>query len=214
MDAAQHLACAAVLFDCDGVLVDSDATVVSAWTRWAGDVGLDPAAVLSMIHGRRSADTVTALLPAADVPDALARIDRYEIEDAAAVVAIPGAVDLVRSMPAGTWAVVTSGTRALATARLRAAGLPVPDVLVTADDVEHGKPHPEGYARAARDLGVPAERTVVLEDVAAGMRAGRAAGARYVVGVGERDDEGEADVRVRDLRALRWTGDGLAVGDG
>jgi sugar-phosphatase len=112
-----------LLFDCDGVLVDSDASVVSAWTRWTEQYDLDPTAVTAMVHGRRSADTVAALLPAHHVPTALALIDRYEIEDAAGVTALPGAAAMLTSLPPGTWAVVTSGVTALATARLTAAGL-------------------------------------------------------------------------------------------
>jgi mannitol-1-/sugar-/sorbitol-6-phosphatase len=205
------LACDAVLFDCDGVLVDSDPSVLAAWNRWAREAGLDAEAVTTSAHGRRAADTVAAFLPAADVVSGLARINRFEIEDADRVRAIPGALDLVGSMPPGTWAVVTSGTRALAEARLRAAGLPRPDVLVTADDVERGKPDPEGYAAAARSLGIDPVRTVVLEDAATGMVAARAAGARYVVGVGARGLHGDPDLHVEDLRAVSWAGSGLHV---
>ncbi|MGH8860673.1 MAG: HAD family hydrolase, partial [Jatrophihabitantaceae bacterium] len=116
------LRCAAVLFDCDGVLVDSDDSVRAAWTRWARDLSLDPDVVTNLVHGRRSADTVAQLVPAGARDAAAALIDRYELEDAAAVTAIPGAADLARSVP--RWAVVTSGRRELALARLAAAGLP------------------------------------------------------------------------------------------
>jgi sugar-phosphatase len=203
------LACEAVLFDCDGVLVDSDASVLSAWSRWARDHALDPHEVTAMVHGRRSADTVALLVAEAERAAALARIDRYEVEDAAGVAAIAGALDLLRSVP--RWAVVTSGTRALATARLAAAGLPLPSVLVTADDVRRGKPHPEGYLAAARGLGVDPARTVVLEDAQAGIDAARAAGVAAVVAVGARA-ELTGDARVSDLTALCWTGSGLRIG--
>ena len=202
-------ACEAVLFDCDGVLVDSDASVLSAWSRWARDHALDPDEVTAMVHGRRSADTVALLVAEAERAAALARIDRYEVEDAAGVAAIAGALDLLRSVP--RWAVVTSGTRALATARLAAAGLPLPSVLVTADDVQRGKPHPEGYLAAARGLGVDPARTVVLEDAQAGIDAARAARVAAVVAVGARG-ELTGDARVPDLTALRWTGSGLRIG--
>lgn len=200
------LRCEAVLFDCDGVLVDSDASVFCAWTRWAVELGLDPDDVTAQVHGRRSADTIAALLPQEQRPDATARIDRYEVEDAGAVRAIPGAGDLVRAVPA--WAVVTSGRRELALARLEAAGLPVPSVLVTADDVTRGKPDPEGYLAAAAGLGVHPARTVVLEDAAAGIRAARAAGVSAVLAVGDRDDL-VGDARVPDLTRVRWTKGGL-----
>ena len=198
-------ACAAVLFDCDGVLVDSDASVVSAWSRWAVDRDLDPQHVVPTVHGRRSADTVSLLVDAPQRRAALEQIDRYEIEDARRVRAIAGAVALTARMHRDTWAVVTSGTSALAHARLRAAGIAAPAVVVTADDVEHGKPHPEGYLTAAQRLGVPIARAVVLEDALAGIRAARAAGAKAVIGIGGRDLAGEADVVVPDLERLGWS---------
>ncbi len=200
------LRCRAVLFDCDGVLVDSDASVHTAWSRWASELGLDPDVVTAVVHGRRSADTVAALIDEPRRAAAAQLIDRYEVEDAASVTQIPGAAALAGAVP--LWAVVTSGHRELAEARLRAAGIPVPDVLVTADDVAHGKPDPEGYLAAAGRLGVRPADAVVLEDAAAGIAAARAAGVSAVVGVGGRDGL-DADVHVRDLRDLRWTEDGL-----
>jgi mannitol-1-/sugar-/sorbitol-6-phosphatase len=203
------LPCKGILFDCDGVLVDSDASVLSAWRRWALDLGLDPERVLPLVHGRRSADTVAELLPAPDRAGALERIDRYEVDDAGSVAAVPGAVELLTSMPTTGWAVVTSGTYELATARLKAAGLPMPGVLVTADDVSAGKPDPEGYLLAAARLDLQPSATIVLEDAQAGIDAARAAGASAVVGVGR--DGLRADVIVPDLIRLRWTSNGLIV---
>ncbi|HEY2299057.1 MAG TPA: HAD-IA family hydrolase [Jatrophihabitans sp.] len=197
-----------MLFDCDGVLVDSDASVLSAWTRWAVEFGLDPDQVTAQVHGRRSADTIAALLPPDKQVEATERIDRFEVEDAATVRAIPGAGELLRTVP--RWAVVTSGRRDLARARLAAAGLPVPCVLVTAGDVARGKPDPEGYLAAAAGLGVHPGRTVVLEDAAAGIRAARAAGVSAVLAVGDRP-ELDGDARVPDLTRVRWTDDGLVA---
>lgn len=205
------LRCDGVLFDCDGVLVDSDASVAYSWQRWADAVGVDRDSIADIVHGRRSEDTIAELLPADQQPAAVALIDRIEIEDAARVRAIRGAAELVAALPAGHWAVVTSGTRALATARLTAAGLPTPDVLVTADDVTNGKPNPEGYLTAARRLGLDPARTVVLEDAASGVLAARAAGVSAVVGVGSRDGLPAVELRVPDLAAIYWTGDGLAA---
>ncbi|MEW1960755.1 HAD-IA family hydrolase [Kineococcus sp. NPDC059986] len=199
-----------VLFDSDGVLVDSDASVHSAWSRWARAHDLDPEHVSAMVHGRRSADTVALLITPELQRDALAEIDRFEVEDARQVTAMPGSADLLATLPAGTWAVVTSAVSALATARLRAAGLPLPEVLVTADDVSAGKPSPEGYRAAAARLGVDPAECVVAEDSPAGVLAGLEAGAT-VVGVGDRALETDATVVVQDLRGLRWTGDGLVV---
>jgi sugar-phosphatase len=205
-----ELPCRALLFDADGVLVDSDASVAVSWTRWARAWGLDPAAVLTVVHGRRSADTVALLIGPGEQARALADIDRFELEDAASVSPCPGAPELLRSLPSGPWAVVTSGTRALATARLAAAGLPVPPVLVTADDVPRGKPDPVGYLDAAGALRVPSHACAVLEDSPAGVAAGLAAGAA-VVGVTPRALDSEAPVVVRDLSGVRWSGAALRI---
>jgi mannitol-1-/sugar-/sorbitol-6-phosphatase len=206
------LECRGLLFDSDGVLVDSDASVELSWSRWARERGLEPAEVLETVHGRRSADTVAVLVDPADQAAALEAIDRYEVEDAARVPALPGAAELLGSLPRRAWAVVTSGRRPLAVARLEAAGLPVPAVLVTADDVPAGKPDPAGYLAAAAALGCPPRECLVLEDSGAGVAAGRAAGA-VVLGVSERALATDADVVVRDLRGLRWDGARLTVSD-
>jgi mannitol-1-/sugar-/sorbitol-6-phosphatase len=206
--------CAGVLFDCDGVLVDSDASVVAAWTWWAREQSLDPDEVVAMVHGRRSADTVALLIEPAGRTAALEQIDAYEIELAQQVRAVPGAQELAASMPGDRWAVVTSGTTPLAQARLLAAGITLPHVVVTADDVRRGKPEPEGYLTAAARLGVPAERTVVLEDAAAGVQAARSAGVRFVIGVGGRGLEEVADTVVADLTGIRWASDGLHIDQG
>ena len=208
------LPCRAVLFDCDGVLVDSDAAVQHAWARWAVRYRFDPAEVTSVVHGRRSADTVDMLVEPHVRTEALATIDAYEIEDVDKVTAVPGALELITTMPPAVWAVVTSGTAPLATARLNAAGLRVPPVLVTADDVENGKPAPDGYLSAAAALGVRPQVTVVLEDSASGVESARAAGVAAVVGVGDRALETDADVVVPDLRALSWHGTGIAARTG
>lgn len=205
-----HVPCRALLFHADGVLVDSDAIVEASWTRWARRWGLDPDDVLARIHGRRSADTVPLLIAPEHQAEANADIDRSEIEDAGGVTACPGAADLLASLPAGFWAVVTSGTLALASARFVAAGLPAPEVWVTADDVPAGKPDPTGYLTAARALGVPIAECLVLEDSHAGLAAGVAAGAA-VLGVSERALGGGAPLVVRDLAGCSWSGEGLEV---
>lgn len=204
-----RIPCEGLLFDNDGVLVDSDQGVRTAWGRWARVRGLPEDEVTAMVHGRRSADTVALLVAdPAERPAALAEIDRLEVEAAAGTVALPGASSLLKALPEDVWAVVTSGVGPLARARLDAAGLPLPAVLVTAGDVARGKPAPDGYLAAAARLGVEPARAVVLEDSAAGAEAGAAAGA-YVVGVGERGLATDADVVVRDLRGLVWRDGGL-----
>jgi sugar-phosphatase len=197
-------AVAGLLFDSDGVLVDSDASVTRSWTRWAERYGLDPASVLHVVHGRRAADTVVELLPEPLHAEALERIHRYELEDTSAVAALPGARELTSGLPDGRWAVVTSATGALAAARLAAAGIVAPEVLVTADDVDTGKPAPDGYRLAASRLGAPVGDCVVLEDAASGVAAARAAGVGAVIGIGERALQTDADVVVPDLRSVRF----------
>jgi mannitol-1-/sugar-/sorbitol-6-phosphatase len=176
-------ALAAVLLDMDGTLVDSDAAVERAWTTWAGEHGVDPAAAVAIAHGSPAARTVAALLPGLGehrVAVAAARQLALQYDDLADVVALPGAQRLIevlerRALP---WAVVTSADRRLALARLAVAGIAPPPVLVTAEDVAVGKPDPEGYLTAARALAVPPARCLVVEDSEPGLAAGRAAGAR------------------------------------
>lgn len=206
------LPAAALLIDCDGVLVDSDDAVLAAWTAWLSRYGLDPALADTVVHGRRAADTVRALLDPARHADGIAAIDALELDRAGEVRAVPGSVALTRSLPADRWAVVTSGNDRLARARLAAAGHDVPPVAVMAGDVAAGKPAPDGYLQAADRLGVSAGVCVVLEDSASGVAAGRAAGVSAVLGIGERALETDADLVVADLTAVRWTGDGLEVG--
>jgi sugar-phosphatase len=199
-----------LLFDNDGVLVDSEVSVVSSWSRWALDHDLDPAEVMAAVPGRRAADTVALFVDPAQVAGSTARITRYELDDVATTTAVPGVLDLVPQLGDVPWAVVTSGVRELATARLRAAGVPLPEVVVTAEDVTAGKPDPEGYASAAARLGLAAADVLVLEDSASGITAGQAAGCR-VVGVGPDALRTTADVVVRDLTGARWTGEGLLL---
>jgi mannitol-1-/sugar-/sorbitol-6-phosphatase len=206
------LICDGVLFDCDGVLVDSTDSGERAWTRWAGEFGLDPARVLDGVHGRRSTETVSLFLPVDLHAQALQRIEAIEIEGAAATMPIAGAGRLLKSMPAN-WAVVTSASEALVKARLDAAALPTPPVLITADDVTIGKPAPDGYLQAAGRLGFAIDRCAVVEDSQAGVRAGLQAKALHVVGVGERALSTEASIVVRDLTGIRWSHGALRLSD-
>jgi sugar-phosphatase len=191
-----------LLFDSDGVLVDSDASVARSWTRWSRHYELDPEAVLAVVHGRRAADTVVELLPQRLHAIALERISTYELEDAAAVAALPGARELTAALPDRAWAVVTSATSALAAARLAAAGIAPPPALVTADDIAAGKPAPDGYQLAAWRLSAPLSECVVLEDAGSGVAAARAARVGCVIGVGQRALDTDADVVVPDLRSV------------
>ncbi|MEY8567182.1 HAD-IA family hydrolase [Corynebacterium sp.] len=171
---------AAILFDIDGTLVDSTPAVNRAWRAWAADHGIDADEVLAVCHGRRSADTIADFLPADRVAAEAAALEEMEAGDVDGVVALPGAAELLDSLPASSWAAVTSGSRALMRARLAAAGLPVPEILVAAEDVAEGKPDPQGYRKAAAQLGADPADCLVVEDAPAGLGAGRAAGGRVL----------------------------------
>ncbi|HEU4588465.1 MAG TPA: HAD-IA family hydrolase [Gemmatimonadales bacterium] len=171
-----RIGCSAVLFDLDGVLVDSTQYVEHQWREWAKWRGLDPAPFLRVCHGRRALETIRLAAPELDAEAEVARFREVPVAEEPEFHAIPGAAELLAALPAGTWAVVTSGSRPMATRRLTSAGLPVPAVLVTAEDVRHGKPSPEGYRRAAERLGVPPADCVVIEDAPPGVEAALAAG--------------------------------------
>jgi HAD superfamily hydrolase (TIGR01509 family) len=194
----------AVLSDLDGVLVDSGAAIECTWRRFAALHELDPQYVLAESHGRRTVDLIRLVAPHLDAEAEAARIEQEEIESAAGLRALPGARELVEAVPAGRFAIVTSGSRPLAIARLRAAGLPVPEVLVTAEEVEEGKPNPAAYLRAAALLGVEPAHSLVLEDAPAGVEAARAAGMTVVAVLTTSDESAleKAHSRVPDLRAL------------
>ena len=166
----------AVLFDLDGVLVDSTVSVERAWHLWAQRHALDVTAVLALAHGRRSVETIRLVAPHLSAEREAQVLDLSQAMDTSADRAVKGAAELLASLPAEHWAVVTSGPLVLATARLHAVGLPLPRVLVTADDVSMGKPHPEGYLKAAHLLRVAPEECIVLEDAPTGIAAGLAAG--------------------------------------
>ena len=172
---------AAVLFDMDGTLVDSDAAVDRSWIAWAKEYGVDPALPLAIAPGHPAADTVAKILAGRD-PEAIAlaaaRELALEYDDLTGVAATDGALDLLRILDERgiPWAVVTSADLRLAKLRLDAAGIAAP-VLVTSDDVARGKPDPAGYLLAAEHLGVDCERCLVVEDAEPGVAAGRAAGA-------------------------------------
>jgi mannitol-1-/sugar-/sorbitol-6-phosphatase len=175
-----HFRAAAVLFDLDGVLIDSTPAVARVWTRWALEHGFDPAETVARAHGRPSLTTVRELLPDADHEAENRIVERWEIEDLDGVVPLPGVLDLLASLPASRWTIVTSCTRALAEVRIRHGGLPLPTKFITSTDIVHGKPDPEPYLKAASLLGFSASECVVFEDAPAGIRSGKAAGARVI----------------------------------
>jgi sugar-phosphatase len=172
--------CRGVLFDLDGVLVDSTPAVARVWAGWAREHGFAPDEVVRSAHGKPSIATIRELLPHADHEAENREVERREIADTDGVIPLPGALELLHAIPREKWAIVTSCTRPLAGVRIEAAGLPRPKHLVTSTDVVRGKPDPEPYLKGAEMLGVPAADCVVLEDAPAGIRAGKAAGMRVL----------------------------------
>jgi sugar-phosphatase len=206
----QEFECAAVLFDLDGVLVDSTRSVARQWRMWGAENNLDPDKVVDTAHGRRTLETVRLLAPHLDAEAETRRIEEREASDTDGVTVMPGASALLSSIADGRWCVVTSGTRYLATSRLRVGKLPTPAVLISADDVSQGKPHPEPYLMGARRLGVNPAECVVVEDAPAGLQAAHAAGMR-VIGMTSTYSAKElaaADVVIRELAQLRVSRDG------
>ncbi|MFD9906852.1 HAD-IA family hydrolase [Streptomyces sp. NPDC059063] len=194
----------ALLFDNDGTLISSIESVHRCWTRWAGEYGITAEAFAAVeLHGRPAVDIVSDLLPAEQVAEAVARIDDLEVSDVAGgVVALPGTLRLLASVPPERWAVVTSATRRLAEARLAEVGIR-PKLLIAADDITRGKPDPEPFLLAAERLGADPARCVVFEDAPAGLAAGRAAGMTTVaLTTTHAAAELSADVVVKDLSAV------------
>jgi mannitol-1-/sugar-/sorbitol-6-phosphatase len=171
----------AILFDMDGTLVDSTAVVEQVWGEFAARYGLDIAEILRTSHGVQAGDTVRRFAPAgSDVVALTAELGAMERVRTEGIVALPGAAELLRSLPADAVALVTSADRILADIRMEAAGLAMPGTAVTAELVTRGKPHPEGYLRAAELLGVDPADAVIFEDAPAGIAAGLAAGIRTI----------------------------------
>ncbi|MGW7437516.1 HAD-IA family hydrolase [Streptomyces sp. NPDC054849] len=196
--------CDAVLFDLDGVLVRSMGLIERILREWATGHGLDTDAVVALSHGRRDIDLVRLVVPHLDAEAETARITRREERDFAGLEAVPGAPELVAALPPDRWAIVTSGTRAVALGRLDAAGVPRPVHLVAAEDITRGKPDPEGYIRGAALLGVDPARCVVVEDAPSGAAAAAAAGMRCVgVGGAVTGPAVRLAARVADLRAVQ-----------
>jgi len=200
-----------LLLDCDGVLVDSHSASAVAWNRWATRWAPGFDFHRDVEHGRRISDLVAELISApADIAAAVADLKQQELDHAINVAAIPGARQLLESMPGGTWAVVTSGSRAIATARMASAGLPPAAVLITSEDVENGKPFPDPYLLAARRLEVSPHRCAVFEDAPAGIAAARAAGVAAIIGVGAAATAG-VTVAVADLSGVSFDGQQLSI---
>lgn len=194
-----------ILFDLDGVLVDSRAVVERVWERWARRHGIDAANLAARAQGRRSLDSVRDFAPALDAHREVDWLAREEMSDTAGLVPLPGALALYRAVPADRRAVVTSGGRALAALRLGVTGFDAPAVLIGAEDVVAGKPDPAGYELGAKRLGYEPREAVVIEDTPPGIEAGRGAGAPViaVASTFPADRLLAADVTVPTLEAIR-----------
>ncbi|HET9385780.1 MAG TPA: HAD-IA family hydrolase [Gemmatimonadales bacterium] len=175
-----EIQCSAFLFDLDGVLVDSRAVVERVCRLWAARLNIDADALLRVAHGRRTRDTVRIVAPHLDPEREAAWIDAEELLDTEGLAEVPGSRRFVAGLPADRWAVVTSCGRDLAELRLASVGIPLPAVIVTSEDVSHGKPAPDGYRLGAHRLGVDPRSCVVFEDAPPGVAAGLAAGARVI----------------------------------
>lgn len=196
--------CHALLFDCDGVLIDSTQAVEQSWAQWVSARGLDWNAVAATIHGRRAVDIIDMWAPGVDVEQENREVQQLALDNAALVVPVPGAARLVSQLPADTWAVATSAVGTTASTWMVAAGVPLPAMLVSAEDVTNGKPAPDCYLQAARRLGVDPQECVVVEDAPNGISAARAAGMR-VLGVRTTfpDVQLDTDWSVDDLTGVR-----------
>lgn len=205
MPATTPLIARALLLDMDSTIVNSEAVVERCWRRWAAEQGLDADEVLKVVHGRQGWATMAALLPERPMElnhEDNRRMLEQETADVDGVVPVPGAPAFMAALARLPHALVTSADIALSDARMGAAGLPMPDVRITAESVSASKPDPEGFLKGAAELGYAPEDCVVFEDSEAGIAAGRAAGMR-VVGVGERAAAFWPDVHVRDLEQVR-----------
>jgi len=209
----QLFRCSAILFDLDGVLVDST-SVTRQWRIWANENNLDSARLLEIAHGRRTIEVVQLLTPHLATADEVAKIEQREAADTEGVRVMPGAAELVASIPNGRWGVVTSGTRHLATSRLGLANIPIPVVLISADDVVEGKPNPEPYLKGAQRLGVDPSECVVIEDAPAGILAAHAGGMKVIALASTYPvaDLREAEAVVQSLTQIHVSFDGARRG--
>ena len=194
----------AILFDLDGVLVDSQHAVELVWREWGRQRGRDPAPFIALAHGRRTSETISMVAPELDAKAEAGVLDRMEEECTEGLKPGTGALSLVRGIPLGRWGVVTSGHRHVATLRLTSVGIPIPPVLITGDQVKKGKPDPEPYQEGIRAMGVAPSECVVIEDAAPGVASAKSAGIR-VIGVRTPYNHGElggADIVVDNLSQL------------
>jgi sugar-phosphatase len=199
------LNCQAILFDLDGTLVDSAIRVQRLWTEWSKRRGLDTESLLEIMHGRPAAETIRLAAPHLSVQDEFQALEAEEIADMEGVRPYPSAMELLGQLSSRQWAIVTSGTRRVAEARMRHVGLPKPEIFITVDDVKAGKPAPDGYLLAASRLQVKPSECVVVEDAPAGIQSGKSAGMRVIAVASTLSSDvlRQADVAVRHLSEIK-----------
>lgn len=196
-----HVAAKGLLFDFDGVLVSSLGSVQRCWRQWAKIYEIPGAETYDIPHGVPARQIIADLRPDVDQAEALRVIEELEIEDVGDLRVLPGVADLLQSLPPERWSIVTSCTRRLLEARLRAAGLPEPPNVVTADSVTKGKPDPEPYRRGAELLGFAPEECIVVEDAPSGVAAGIGAGCRVLAVL--------SSTPADELKAATWIAESL-----
>lgn len=201
----------AVLFDMDGTLIDSTLAANRSWLRWGAEVGLGPS-FTGVEHGVPARQMVARHVPEDKIEWSIARVLELELADLEGIKVLPGAAELMRSLPESRRAIVTSCSRALCLTRLESAGFAVPKTVVTMEDTPRGKPFPEPFLEAAARLGADPRRCVVVEDAPAGLKAGRAAGCLTIGVVGTYTaDELDADLVVTGLDRLQITATAAGV---
>ena len=200
----REFVCDAILLDMDGTLVDSSDCVIRQWRLWADRHGLSLERILSVSHGRLTVDTMQIVAPNLASTEEAEAFERAEVEDVDGIKAVNGALPFLGNLKDNQWAIVTSASRQLARVRLLAAGLPIPKVLISSDDIRAGKPDPEGYLTAAELLGAVPKQCLVVEDSIAGIQAARRAG-MSVLGITTTfpPEQLKADVCVADFSAMR-----------
>jgi mannitol-1-/sugar-/sorbitol-6-phosphatase len=205
--------CAAILFDLDGVLVDSTRSVERQWRIWSREQGIDEEKAVAIAHGVRAVEVIRTIAPHLDAEAEVAKLEGLEAADHVGVAVMPGAAELVRTIPDRSWGVVTSGRRNLATARLQLAGISIPQVMVTSGDVMNGKPHPEPYLKGAELLGVNPAECLVIEDAPAGIRSAHAGGMKVIALASTYPASalGEADAVVQKLKQIQVAPDGAGM---
>ncbi|MBD2110583.1 MULTISPECIES: HAD family hydrolase [Cyanophyceae] len=207
--------CQAIIFDVDGVLINSDPVAERHWQAWADRHGVDFEAILRIHHGRPTIATIRQVAPHVDAAKEAHIKETAEADDTNGLILYPGAKELLAELPRDRWGVATSGTRRTVSLRFPYLGLPEPSVMVTADDVQRGKPAPDPYLLAAERLGVAPTNCLVIEDAPAGVEAARAAGIRViaVTTTNRAEDLGLADAIAPALAAIQINvvSDGLVV---